>query len=210
MDPHGEDVIILGANDSSIRLISDQIESFLDLSGIGLDFGGNYSFQDGDEILGSLLDLVGIIDPSGISDGANAIFQFRIGNKRGGFVSAAGALLPYAGDIFKLAKSGKHYRRLSRFFSDIQQNRRIGKLAEEIVTKELKVSYSDAVVGEQITGRFLDGIKVVFDNVVVQDGKIILINETKSGGAVLSSQQKRFLTMEKVLSYAGIKLENLG
>lgn len=63
--------------------------------------------------------------------------------------------------------------------------------------------------GEQITGRFADGTKVVFDNVVVKDGQIVLINETKSGLAMLSEQQVRFFKNGEVVKFVGDKAKEL-
>ena len=95
IDPQGDDLLISGANDSSIRLLSEQIDYSLDLSALGFDFGGNISIQNGDEIIGSLLDAIGIFDPTGVADGANAFFQFQIGDNKDGAISIASALLPY-------------------------------------------------------------------------------------------------------------------
>lgn len=68
----------------------------------------------------------------------------------------------------------------------------------------------DATVGEQITARFSDGSKVVFDNVVVKNGKVVLVNETKSGKATLSAQQKRFFKQNETVTFVGNKAERLG
>lgn len=113
---------------------------------------------------------------------------------------------PIIGDILKYNKVRKGFGLCSRVFSDIQANRRFGKMAEEIITKKLKTHFSDAVVAEQITGRFKDGSKVVFDNVIVKDGKVLLINETKAGGQDYLLSKKGFLKRERVSPFVEINL----
>jgi YD repeat-containing protein len=59
-----------------------------------------------------ILNYVGIIDPTGIADGINAVWYVGEGlmGREGAFlnagISAAGALLPYAGDLLKFGKAG--------------------------------------------------------------------------------------------------------
>jgi len=88
-------------------------------------------------------------------------------------------------------------------------NRTVGKAAEIGVTKELVAKYGAKNVGSQITARFKDGTKVVFDNVVVKDGKAVLINETKSGAANLSTQQARFFDGGEAVTFVGEKAQQL-
>lgn len=54
------------------------------------------------------------------------------------------------------------------------------------------------------------GSKVVFDNVVVKNGKVVLVNETKSGHAKLSAQQIRFFEKNQSVTFVGNKAERLG
>jgi RHS repeat-associated protein len=89
-------------------------------------------------------------------------------------------------------------------------NKAAGKLAEKQVTTSLISTFKNATVGEQITARFADGSAVVFDNVIVQNGKVVLINETKSGGAVLSTAQKGFFELHKAVTFVGAKAKELG
>lgn len=65
----------------------------------------------------------------------------------------------------------------------------------------------EAQIGKQITARFEDGSKIVFDNVVVKNGKIVYIGETKSGKATLSAQQKRFFENGESVKFVGDKAD---
>ena len=89
-------------------------------------------------------------------------------------------------------------------------NKTVGKLAEKNVTNALVSQFENASVGEQITARFANGSAVVFDNVVVQNGKIVLINETKTGGAVLSAGQNAFFKLGEAATFVGNKAKQLG
>ena len=102
VDPDGRDLTLAGLNKSSVTVKTDLINLNVDISKLNVDFGGTYNFQ-GDEILSATLDIVGIFDPSGVADGANALLQWNNGDIGGALTSAAG-LVPYAGD---LAKAGK-------------------------------------------------------------------------------------------------------
>jgi len=89
-------------------------------------------------------------------------------------------------------------------------NRAVGKAAEEVVTKTLVKKYGAKNVGTQITARFADGTAVVFDNVVIKEGRIVMINETKSGTAKLTTQQARFFEKGEKVTFVGKKAEDLG
>lgn len=89
-------------------------------------------------------------------------------------------------------------------------NKAAGKLAEKNVTKSLIAKYENATVGTQITARFESGSAVVFDNVVVENGKVLLINETKAGGAKLSTGQNAFFKLGEAATFVGEKAKQLG
>ena len=89
-------------------------------------------------------------------------------------------------------------------------NRAVGKAAEEVVTKTLVKKYGVKNVGTQITARFADGTAVVFDNVVLKEGRIVMINETKSGAAKLTKQQERFFLKGEKVTFVGKKADDLG
>jgi hypothetical protein len=88
-------------------------------------------------------------------------------------------------------------------------NRAVGKAAEEVVTKTLVKKYGAKNVGTQITARFADGSAVVFDNVVIKEGKIVMINETKSGTAKLTKQQARFFENGEKVTFVGKNADEL-
>ncbi|QKJ30363.1 RHS repeat-associated core domain-containing protein [Mucilaginibacter mali] len=103
-DPDGRvpDITIDGANNSSVTIKTDLIDVRVNASSL-VDFGGKYTLN-GDAILGAALDIVGIFDPTPISDGIAAGRSWSKGDYGDAIISGLGAVLPYAGD---LAKSGK-------------------------------------------------------------------------------------------------------
>jgi RHS repeat-associated protein len=107
-DPDGneaDDIILKGQNNSSVTLKTDLIDVSLDVSSLGINFGGNYSLS-GDDILQAGLDIVGIFDPTGIADGINASISAKKGDWGNAIISALG-VVPYLGDIPKLGKIKK-------------------------------------------------------------------------------------------------------
>jgi RHS repeat-associated protein len=107
-DPDGEtptDIIVRGENNSSVTIKTDLIEIDVDASSLGIDFGGNYSLR-GDDILQAGLDIVGILDPTGIADGLNAAISAKKGNW-GDMIISGFAVIPLVGDIAKVGKISK-------------------------------------------------------------------------------------------------------
>jgi hypothetical protein len=93
----------------------------------------------------------------------------------------------------------------------LRANKAVGKLGEEIATSKLKREAAENVdVLAQVTGRFDDGSKVVFDNVLVDrtTGAVKLVNETKTGKAPLSGQQKRFFENSESVTLVGGNARN--
>jgi hypothetical protein len=108
IDPDGAaamDITLLGANNSSVTVKTDLIDIKVNASGLGVDFGGNYTLQ-GDQLLGAALDIVGIFDPTGIADAAGAKLAFDQGDYLSAGISALG-VVPYAGDLAKVGKIEK-------------------------------------------------------------------------------------------------------
>ena len=108
IDPNGtdtKDIVIEGANESSVTLATNLIDISVDASSLGIDFGGNYTIQ-GEDVLSAGLDIVGIIDPTGVADGLNAGLQAKNGDWVGAGISALG-VIPYIGDAAKIGKVGK-------------------------------------------------------------------------------------------------------
>jgi len=112
VDPTGmspeenDDIIINGKNNSSITIVTDLIDIEVNAGSIVGDLGGNYTFQ-GEEILVAALDIVGVIDPSGVADIAAGSIEMKNGNIWSGLASYAG-VLPLAGDLAKVGKINKH------------------------------------------------------------------------------------------------------
>jgi RHS repeat-associated protein len=107
-DPLGlspEDIIIRGKNGSSITLKTTLIDISVDASRLGIDFQGQYNLE-GEAVLSAALDVVGIIDPTGVADALNAGLQARNGDWVGAAVSTA-SLVPFLGDLSKVFKFKK-------------------------------------------------------------------------------------------------------
>ena len=105
IDPNGCDIVITGKKNSSITLTTDLIDIKVNASVLGINWGGNYVLK-GEDVLSAALDIVGIIDPSGVADGLNATLQAKNGDYFGSLISATG-VIPYVGDIAKVGKVGK-------------------------------------------------------------------------------------------------------
>ncbi|MDG5490633.1 hypothetical protein [Psychroserpens sp. SPM9] len=110
-----------------------------------------------------------------------------------------GAAIKYGGPLLKAG-----FKALGKLFgksdevSDaakiLAKNKDIGTKGENLITESLGKEFKGDEILTQVTGKFEDGTKVRFDNVVVdpKTGKIKLVNETKTGNAKLSKQQERF------------------
>jgi hypothetical protein len=93
----------------------------------------------------------------------------------------------------------------------IRKNNIIGAFAELKVTSALTSKYGMSRVGTQVSGKFSDGKRVVFDNVVVnKSGGVQLVNETKSGAAKLSANQARFFEGGEAVTLVGKNADDIG
>ena len=99
------DILVQGMNNSSITIKTNLVDMKVNAQPLGIDFGGNFQLE-GYEVLSAALDLAGIVDPTGIADGANAVLQAKSREYFNAAISAAG-LLPYIGDIAKVGKIKK-------------------------------------------------------------------------------------------------------
>ncbi|CAM1343846.1 hypothetical protein [Tenacibaculum amylolyticum] len=111
VDPDGlapVDIVLRGSNNSSITIETDLIDVDVDAGFLVGDLGGNYSFS-GNDILTAGLDIVGVIDPTPISDGLAASLEFKSGNYGGALLSGLG-IFPYVGDLGKAGKIPKHIK----------------------------------------------------------------------------------------------------
>lgn len=114
VDPDGRepDIVIHGENNSSLIIKTDMIDVSVDASALGIGFGGNYTLS-GNDFLITGLDIVGMVDPTPISDGLSATLSFESGDWLGAGASLLGAALPFAGDLAKLPKIAKGMDRIS-------------------------------------------------------------------------------------------------
>ena len=107
-DNGGLDLVIAGKNGSSVTFKTDLIDKTFSVASLGIDWKGNYSLE-GNDLLSAGLDLVGIVDPTGIADLANASLQFKNKDYVGGTLSVVG-LVPLWGDLAKAGRVGKDFR----------------------------------------------------------------------------------------------------
>ena len=115
IDPDGKapaDIIIKGKNNSSITIETDLLNVSVDAGSIVGDLGGNYTLQ-GKEVLVAALDIVGIVDPTGVADIAAATLEAEQGNWGSAILSAAG-VVPIVGDIGKVGKIAKHVKTIEK------------------------------------------------------------------------------------------------
>ena len=148
IDPDGRapmDIILKGANNSSVTIVTDLIDVSVDASAFVGDLGGNYSFQ-GDDILVAGLDIVGIVDPTPISDGLAASIEAKNGNWGSAFLSGLG-VIPLVGDLGKVGKIGKHVKTINKAIDGakaVNGNSKASQKAQHVyeivnnTTKELK------------------------------------------------------------------------
>jgi len=68
-DDGGADIVLAGINKSSVTIATDLIDVHMNISRLGVDWGGNYHLQ-GDRVLSTALDIAGYFDQSGVSDAA--------------------------------------------------------------------------------------------------------------------------------------------
>lgn len=104
VDDGGRDLVIFGANNSSVTFTTDLINLSVRAGGIGIDWKGNHRL-DGGETLSAALDLAGLFDPSGIADGTNAVLLASEGRYWDALQSSV-SVLPL-GDIAKAGRVGK-------------------------------------------------------------------------------------------------------
>ena len=131
IDPDGNDIVIAGKENSSVTLITDLIDIRVNASALGINWGGNYVLQ-GEALLSATLDLVGIVDPSGVADGLNASLQAKNGDWGGTLISAAG-LVPYVGDIAKVGKISKDVKIIKTAINSTKAPKSLSTLRKQAV-----------------------------------------------------------------------------
>jgi RHS repeat-associated protein len=127
VDPDGTaacDITLCGENGSSVTIETELIDVEVDVTRLGIDFGGNHTVS-GEAVVLAALDVVGIVDPTGVADGLAAALYAQRGEVGNLLISAAG-LLPVAGD---LAKGG----RIAKQVETITDAIGIGRYADESI-----------------------------------------------------------------------------
>ncbi len=128
-DPDGrspDDIILRGANNSSITIKTDLIDVEVNAGSIVGDLGGNYTFE-GDDILVAGLDIVGVVDPTPVSDGLAASLEAKNGNYGMALLSGLG-VIPYVGDLGKLGKIPKHLKTINKAIDGVKSSKNAKKL----------------------------------------------------------------------------------
>ena len=115
IDPDGngpDDIVLRGENNSSITIVTDLVDIDVDASGLGVDFGGNYSLE-GSDVVHAALDVAGVFDPTGVADAANASLYAAEGGGWGDILISAAGVVPYAGDLAKAGRIAKSVDKIS-------------------------------------------------------------------------------------------------
>ncbi|MFA8301233.1 MAG: hypothetical protein ACEPOV_13785 [Hyphomicrobiales bacterium] len=114
IDPDGMsiDIVITGTNNSNVTIKTDLIDVEVDSGDLIGDLGGNYELE-GEDIVVAGLDIVGIVDSSGVADVAAAGIEAKNGNWGSALLSAAG-VVPLVGDLGKLGKIPKHLKSINK------------------------------------------------------------------------------------------------
>lgn len=170
IDPDGRapfDIVLRGANNSSVTIVTDLIDVSVDASSFVGDLGGNYSFS-GDDILVAGLDIVGIVDPTGVADIASASIEAKNGNWGGAILSGLG-VIPYVGDIGKVGKIGKHVKTIENAISSVKKIGPAGD-AGASVTKQLPTDWTMKTSKKGNGTLFTDPKNPGGNNVRVQGG----------------------------------------
>ncbi|MES2520443.1 MAG: HNH/ENDO VII family nuclease, partial [Bacteroidota bacterium] len=115
IDPDGAaamDITLLGANNSSVTVKTDLVDLKINASGLGVDFGGNYTLS-GNDVLQAAVDIGGVFDPTPTLDILGASLSAKSGDYWGAAASGLGAAVPYVGDLAKTGKIAKGIDKIS-------------------------------------------------------------------------------------------------
>ena len=131
MTDDGElDIVLTGRESSSVTIKTDLLDLSFNVSGLGINWGGNYTLE-GDKVLSAALDIAGYFDPTGIADGANATLLVSQGHYLGAMQSVAGALVPYIGDV---AKAPRLSRSIETLYNAVNLGKAETRAVENVVT----------------------------------------------------------------------------
>ena len=114
IDPNGEDIVLTISKDVTVTVATRLIDLKItvpDWTGARKLFTKSIRLQ-GDEILLAALDIVGIVDPTGIADALSASLYAQQGDLVNAMVSGVG-LIPYLGDFAKMFRMKNHFKILS-------------------------------------------------------------------------------------------------
>ena len=114
IDPNGEDIVLTISKDVTVTVATRLIDLKItvpDWTGARKIFTKSITLQ-GDEILLAALDIVGIVDPTGIADALSASLYAQQGDLVNAMVSGVG-LIPYLGDFAKMFRMKNHFKILS-------------------------------------------------------------------------------------------------
>jgi hypothetical protein len=136
VDPDGCDIVIGGKDNTSITLTTDLIDIKVNATALGINWGGNYVLQ-GEDLLSATLDIVGILDPSGIADGVNASLQAKNRDWLGAAISAV-SLVPYVGDAAKVLKVEKDFKIINAAIDSTKRAKSIANSRRSAVRKAWK------------------------------------------------------------------------
>ena len=150
IDPDGRDIVLSGASGSSVTITTDLIDISVDASSLVGDLGGNYTFE-GTDILIAGLDIVGIVDPTPISDGLAASLEAEQGNYGMAILSGLG-VIPYVGDVAKVGKIPKHIKTINKAIDAVHGNSKLSKKAQhgyEIFNKKTNEILEYGISGQK-------------------------------------------------------------
>ncbi|MBQ8070278.1 MAG: hypothetical protein IJ202_05475, partial [Bacteroidales bacterium] len=135
-DDGGADIVLAGSNKSSVTIVTDLIDVHVNLSRFGVDWGGQHHLQ-GNSLISSALDIVGLFDQSGTADVINAQIQFDSGENFAGLMSLASAV-PAFGDAAKLTRIGKDFRILNDAIAALDSGAKLTKSLRSNMVRELE------------------------------------------------------------------------
>ena len=99
----------------------------------------------------TLLDMIGVADPTGISDGFNALIYLGQGDFKNAGISAAG-MIPYIGDTAKGARLGVKALKFADKADDVVDAGKALKKADKVVKAEKHIGEANPLTGEIIKG----------------------------------------------------------
>ena len=114
IDPNGEDIVLTISKEVTVTVATRLIDLKItvpDWTGARKLFTKSITLQ-GDEILLAALDIVGIVDPTGIADALSASLYAQQGDLVNAMVSGVG-LIPYLGDFAKMFRMKNLFKILS-------------------------------------------------------------------------------------------------